>query len=70
LSVIRQSIEMADLVVGELFPGSVGEITDEWLVEQQITPRPNDLVPPGTPVDLLVKSPTDPDPCEVPPPQE
>ncbi len=35
LSVIRPLIEDADLVVGELFAGSTGEVTDDWLVEQQ-----------------------------------
>jgi len=54
----KGQIEAADLVVGETFAGSPGDIADDWQVAQQF-PEPGAQVQPGTSVDLLVKSPTD-----------
>ena len=53
----RTQIEAADLVVGEVFAGSTGDVDDSWQVAQQF-PESGEQVQPGTQVDLLVKSPT------------
>jgi len=57
----RTAIADDDLVVGNVFPGSAGDVADDWLVAQQF-PEPGAQVQPGSTVDLLVKSPTDPCP--------
>jgi hypothetical protein len=51
----REQIEAANLIMGVVFPY---EADDSWQVAQQY-PMPGVLVPPGTIVDLLVKSPSD-----------
>jgi hypothetical protein len=62
----RTQIAAAGLVVGTILVGSPlasgATYGDDWLVEQQ-SPPPGTSVPPGTPVDMLIKSSTDPDPC-------
>jgi beta-lactam-binding protein with PASTA domain len=57
----RLVIAADDLVVGNVFAGSTGDVSEDWLVAQQF-PEPGAQVPPGSTVDLLVKSPTDPCP--------
>ena len=57
----KTQIVAAGLQVGTIFPSSTGEPADDWQVAQQY-PAPGEQVPPGTYVDLLVKSPTDPCP--------
>ena len=54
----RTQILAAGLQVGSVFPY---EAADDWTVAQQY-PLPGEEVPPGTYVDLLVKSPADPCP--------
>jgi beta-lactam-binding protein with PASTA domain len=58
LSQVREQIVAAGLIVGVVFPF---EADDSWQVAQQF-PAPGEFVPPGTEVDLLVKSPADPCP--------
>jgi beta-lactam-binding protein with PASTA domain len=54
----KTQIIEAGLQVGSVFPY---EAMDDWQVAQQY-PLPGEQVPPGSYVDLLVKSPADPCP--------
>ena len=54
----KTQIIEAGLQVGTIYPSPEGEPADDWLVETQY-PESGSRVPPGTYVDLLVKSPTD-----------
>jgi serine/threonine-protein kinase len=54
----RMLIEEADLVVGQIFEGSVGPYAEDWLVSDQ-NPENGDAVAPGTAIDLVVVAPQD-----------
>jgi hypothetical protein len=56
---VKSQILAAGLQVGSVFPYEAQDT--DWVVAQQY-PLPGEEVPPGTKVDLLAKSPTDPCP--------